>query len=172
MSPVAHGHTSLSRLVTGLMLAAGLSILALGIGFRVADLHVQTVLSGSMRPTVSAGDLAITQAVPMGALRVGDVIAFTPPNETRQVLHRVESLQNTVITTKGDANSVADPWHLTLNGSIAHRMVAVLPFLGWLTELQRPAFLFAGLLLVLAILLDLRKKVRRRTAKTLPETQS
>ncbi len=82
----------------------------------------------------------------MSSLRVGDVIAFTPPNETQQVLHRVASLQNTVITTKGDANGVADPWHVTLNGSIAYRMVAVLPFLGWLTELQRPALLLAGLL--------------------------
>ncbi len=105
------GHTSRrSRLLTGLLLAAGVAVLAAGIGFRVADFHVQTVLSGSMRPTVSPGDLAITQGVPIGSLRVGDVIAFTPPNQTQTVLHRIATLDGDVITTKGDANNVADSW--------------------------------------------------------------
>jgi len=30
-----------------------------------------------LRPTMSPGDLAITQGVPMGSLRVGDVIVFS-----------------------------------------------------------------------------------------------
>ena len=105
------------RLVDVMLLVAGVAVLAAGIGFRVADFHVQTVLSGSMRPTVSPGDLAITQGVPKGSLRVGDVIVFTPPDGTQPVLHRIASREGDVLTTKGDANSVADPWRITAAGS-------------------------------------------------------
>jgi signal peptidase len=148
-----------SRLVTGLMVTAGVAVLAVGLGFRLADLHSQTVLSGSMRPTVSPGDLAITQAVPIGSLRVGDVIVFTPPTETQPVLHRIASREGDVITTKGDANSVADPWRVTLQGATGYRLVFVLPYLGWLTELRSAALIAAGLIVALLILLEIRKGV-------------
>jgi signal peptidase I len=166
------GRAVLSHLLTGLVVAAGVSVLVLGVAIRFGDLHIQTVLSGSMRPTASPGDVAVTQAVPLSSLRVGDVIVFYPPGETRAVMHRIASLANGVITTKGDANSVDDPWRLTLSGTTAYRMVAVVPFLGWLTELQRPALLLAGLLVGLAILLELRREVRARTTKPKPEPQA
>ena len=104
------------RIVDVVLVTAGALVLAGGIGFRVADFHVQTVLLGLDAPTISPGDLAITQGVPMGSLRVGDVIVFTPPTETQQVIHRIASRDGDVITTKGDANNVADPWRITLHG--------------------------------------------------------
>lgn len=159
-----------SRLVTGLLVVVAAVVVAIGITFRVADLHLQTVLSNSMRPTVSAGDMAVTQAVPIGSLRVGDAIEFYPPGQTLPVLHRITSLEGTatgvVITTRGDANGVDDPWQVTLVGATAYRLVAVVPCLGWLTELQRPALLVAGLLLGLWILLELRKEVGARLMKS------
>jgi signal peptidase I len=166
------GRAVLSHLLTGLLLAVGVSVLALGVAIRLGDLHFQTVLSGSMRPTASPGDVAVTQAVPLSSLRVGDVIVFYPPGETEAVMHRIASLTGGVITTKGDANSIDDPWHLTLAGTTAYRMVAVVPFIGWLTELQRPALLLAGLLVGLAILLELWREVRARTTKPQPEPQA
>jgi hypothetical protein len=57
-------------------------------------------------------------------------------------------------------------------GSTAYRLVAVVPFLGWLAELQRPALLLAGLLVGLGILLELWKEVRARSTKPQPEPQS
>jgi signal peptidase len=159
-------HTShRSRLLTGLLLAAGVAVLAAGIGFRVADLHVQTVLSGSMRPTVSPGDLAITQGVLISSLRVGDVIAFTPPNESQAVLHRIATLQDGAITTRGDANNVDDSWRATLAGTDAYRLAFVVPFLGWLTELRSAALIAAGLIVALLILLEIRKGVGVRKAQ-------
>lgn len=167
------GHASRrSRFITGLLLAVGVAILAGGIAFRMAGLHIQTVLSGSMRPTMSPGDLAITQEVPIGSLRVADAVVFIPPTETQPVLHRITSRVGDVITTKGDANSVADPWHVTLQGATAFRLVFVVPFLGWLTELQRPVLLLAGLVAVMAVLLEVRKGVRARTKPSVPETQT
>ena len=161
-----------SSVVTTLVVAAGLMVLIAGIAVRAADLHFQTVLSNSMQPTVSAGDVAITQDVSIDALREGDVIAFTPPNQTRPVLHRITSLRDGVITTRGDANPVDDPWRISLVGSTGFRLVAVVPLLGWLTELQRPALLAAGLLVGLAILLELKKEVRARASRSQPQPQS
>jgi signal peptidase I len=159
-----------------LLLAAAVVVVAIGITYRLADLHLQTVRSNSMRPTVSAGDMAITQAVPIGSLRVGDAIVFYPPGQTQPVLHRIASLTPTaagvVITTRGDANSVDDPWQVTLVGATAYRLVAVVPFVGWLTELQRPVLLVAGLLLGAWILLELAKEARARITKSVSSPQS
>ncbi len=155
--------------MTALLVTAGVVVLGAGIAVRVAGLNFQTVLSNSMRPTFSAGDVAITQAIPMDSVRVGDVITFYPPNSTRALIHRVTSLQDGVITTRGDGNAIDDPWHITLAGTTAYRMVAVVPSLGWLTELQRPALLLAGLLVGLAILLELRKEVRARNRRSQPQ---
>lgn len=153
------------RIVDVVLVTAGAVVLAAGIGFRVADFHVQTVLSGSMRPTMSPGDLAITQGVPTNSLRVGDVIVFTPPTETQAVIHRIASRDGDVITTKGDANNVADPWSVTLQGSTAYRLVFVVPYLGWLTELRSAALIAAGLIVALLILLEIRKGVGARKAQ-------
>ncbi len=156
----------IDRLLTSLMVALGVIAVGIGILVYVAHLHFQTVTSGSMRPTVSPGDVAITQAVPVSSLKVGDVIVFYPPgHRSEPVMHRIVSIVNDVITTRGDANNVVDPWQVTLIGTTAYRMVAVVPFLGWLTELQRPALIVAGLLVILAILLEIRKEVKGRNPK-------
>jgi signal peptidase I len=154
------------------MLAAGLAILALGITIRVADLRMAPVLSNSMRPTFAAWDLVVTQAVATSAIRVGDVITFLPPGSTQALIHRVSSLRDGVITTRGDANAVDDPWQVTLQGPTSYRLVAVVPFVGWLTDLQRPALLLAGLLLGLAFALQLWKGVKTRLTKVQPQSQA
>ena len=160
-----------SRLLTGLLLAVGVTVLAGGIAIRVADLHLNTVLSNSMQPTFSAGDMVVTRTVPTSSLQVGDVITFIPPGSNQALIHRIASLQDGVITTRGDANSVADPWHLTLTSTTTNRLVAVVPFLGWLTELQRPALLLAGALVGLLILLELGKEVGKRLGKKRTQPQ-
>jgi signal peptidase I len=162
----------IDRLLTVLIVAVGVIGVAIGVLVFVAHLHFQTVTSGSMRPTISPGDVAVTQAVPASSLKVGDVIVFFPPtSSTEPVMHRIVSLVNGVITTRGDANNVDDSWQATLSGTTAYRMVAVVPFLGWLTELQRPALIVAGLLVGLILLLELRKEVRGRTTKARTQPQ-
>ena len=167
------GHGSRrTRAVTWLLLAACGALAAGGFAFRMADLHVQRVLSGSMRPTLAPGDLAVTQGVPMTSLRVGDVIVFVPTGETSPLIHRIASLDGNVVTTKGDANGAADPWRLTLRSQTQYRLVLVVPLVGWLTDLQRPALLAAGLLLGLALLRELSKEVRTRRARPRPQPQA
>ncbi len=152
------------RVGTALALAAGAVSIAFAVMVFAAGLHFQTVLSNSMRPTVSAGDVAVTESVPVSSLRVGDVIAFYPPNDAAPRLHRITSIETagdgTSITTRGDANPADDPWHATLQGTTAHRLVAVVPFIGWLTEFRGPALILAGFLVGLVVLRELtRRKV-------------
>ena len=153
---------------TVLALAAGFTVLALGIGIRVADLRLAPVLSNSMQPTFSAGDLVITRAVRTSDIQVGDVVTIVPPSGSRPVIHRVTSISDGVITTKGDANGVEDPWQARLVGATSYRLFFVVPAIGWLTELQRPALLVAGVLLGLAVLLEFVKEVRRRPTGSRP----
>ena len=105
--------------------------------------HATPVLSGSMRPGLQPGDLVVTQRVAINNLHVRDVIVFHPPNEgDRQTVHRIVKLKvkngTTVITTRGDANTVNDPAVTTLTGATAYRVARVVPLVGY------PAVWLAG----------------------------
>jgi signal peptidase len=125
------------------------------------------VTSNSMRPTFSAGDVVVTQAVPVSSVRVGDVISFYPPGKTEPVIHRITSLKTTaagaVITTRGDGNPVDDLWLATLQGTTAYRLVGVVPFIGWLTEIKGPLLILAGLLVLLVLVRQFTRKGVRKT---------
>jgi signal peptidase I len=154
------------------LLVIGLAIFAAGIAFRLADVRFAVVLSNSMQPTFSAGDLVVTRPVAVAALQAGDVIAFLPPGSTRPLMHRIAAIADGVMTTRGDANPVSDPWQLHLAGPTANRLVAVVPYVGWLTELQRPALLLAGALLGLLIVLELGKEVGKRLGRHRTQPQA
>jgi len=104
------------NLLTAAVVCAAIVVSAL-IGFTLATgHHMETVVTGSMRPQIPIGSLVVTQRVPAGQLQPGNIIAFPEPcNPTRVVVHRIvaASLSNTglvQIHTKGDANPVADNW--------------------------------------------------------------
>src|ERR1035437_6950650 len=77
----------IDRLLTALIVVVGVAAVAIGILVFVANLHFQTVTSNSMQPPFSAGDVVVTQAVPVSSVRVGDVISFSPPDKTEPVIH-------------------------------------------------------------------------------------
>ncbi|MBQ1410916.1 MAG: signal peptidase I [Oscillospiraceae bacterium] len=62
------------------------------------------VLSGSMEPTFSAGDLIVVKQTDSFARK--DIVVFQDGNSL--VVHRIVQLDEETITTKGDANQVAD----------------------------------------------------------------
>jgi signal peptidase len=69
------------------------------------------VLSDSMLPTISSGDLVLVKEVDVEKLEQGDVIAFR--EGTSVVTHRIVEVMNEGdakrFRTKGDNNNVADP---------------------------------------------------------------
>jgi signal peptidase I len=125
------------RWVINLVLVSlALLVVAVGVGVRTGNVHLDPVLSGSMRP-IAPGDLAVTRRVPTSSLQVGDVIVFYPPGETATPkMHRIVTLARagavTTVTTKGDANNAVDPWGpVTLRDTSAYRLAAVVPKVGW-----------------------------------------
>lgn len=66
---------------------------------------VANVLSGSMEPTFSKGSLLIVKETK--DVKQGDIIVYQSGSEL--IVHRVVDVKQDLITTRGDANNIADP---------------------------------------------------------------
>jgi signal peptidase I len=148
----------LGRLASlALMLAAVAAVgclVAVAAGPRFGWFRIETVLSGSMRPTFSPGDLIIVTPEATRAVRVGQVITYSIPIGDRHVeSHRVARIlrhgNEPIIVTKGDANPTPDPWHAQLHGGTAWTVRTVVPRVGAvITWLRSPT---AHLLTVIVV---------------------
>ncbi len=67
------------------------------------------ITSGSMWPVLNEGDLVFIQGVPRESLVVGDVIVFRNEGGPGFTIHRIVTLGEDKLTTKGDANFDNDP---------------------------------------------------------------
>ncbi len=93
------------------------------------------VTGDSMGDTIGRGSIVFARAVPVGDLRVGDVITYTPPGHRARVTHRIVWAGRGVdggraFRTKGDANASADPWRFELRGRTQARVVWHVPWVG------------------------------------------
>jgi signal peptidase len=149
-----------------LLALALIFFLALGLMPRLGLYRPVTVLSGSMRPTFSPGDMVIVVPEPVSSVRVGQVISYQVPTGIHQVeTHRVVKIlqggAHPTVQTQGDANNWPDPWTAKLEGGTAWRMVAVIPDLGYVVNflrsgaLQKAAIFIAPALLVLLLLTEI-----------------
>jgi signal peptidase I len=123
-------------------LAAVVGLAFFGIGPHTGAYRTLTVLSGSMTPYFSPGDVIVVTPEPASALRVGQVIAYDAPVGDREpITHRVIAIRHAgaqpVIRTKGDADSTPDPWTARLTGSQVWRVRWVIPQAGWAIEWLR-----------------------------------
>lgn len=101
-----------------------------------------TVLSGSMEPTISAGDLLVIHREK--DYQPGDIISFW--SDGMLVTHRIVEQTSGGLVTKGDYNNAPDR-QLVLDEQIAGRVVWRIPWLGnILLFLRTPP----GMLLLLA----------------------
>ncbi len=136
-----------------------------------------TVLSGSMRPTFSPGDMVIVTPEPVSAVKVGQVISYTVPVgihqvETHRIVRILQGGAHPLVQTRGDANNANDPWTARLEGNTAWQMRAVVPHLGYLINVMRSRALHVATIFVVPALLALMVLweiwgigARRETAK-------
>ena len=83
------------------------------------------VLSGSMEPVLSVGDLLIVQA--QDSYETGDIVVYQSGNTP--VVHRIVSITDETVTTRGDANNANDePFPTT---AIKGEVIAVIPMIGY-----------------------------------------
>src|SRR5436309_5260616 len=110
---------TIARVTTALVAGAVVAFVAGYAGLLAAGYRPVAVYSGSMRPTLGVGSLAIDRPIDSAAVRVGDVITFNDPYvKGRFVTHRVVRIiptkQGPAYRTKGDANPSRDPWTIRL----------------------------------------------------------
>jgi len=129
--------------------------LAVTVGPRVLPYKVMYVRSGSMRPTMAVGSLAVYVASPAERLGKGDVIAFSPPDKPGELVsHRVHEVvdgpSGRAFVTKGDANARPDAWQIPATGT-GWRMVGVVPFVGYAVAAMTIPFVRFGLVVLMAV---------------------
>jgi signal peptidase len=151
-APVAHAAATRSRgrtrrvvaVLTDLVLVACLLTFAfLAVGPHVLGYRTSTMLTGSMEPGISPGDVVVTTAKPTSEVEVGDVLTYHIPVEDHRVeTHRVVEVLHhrdgsVAIRTQGDNNDDVDPWTATLQGDEVWEMRAVVPKLGSVIRVLR-----------------------------------
>jgi signal peptidase len=99
--------------------------------------HYELIESGSMTPALRVGGVAVLWPEPVGSVRAGQIIALHPPGEANFVrIHRVIAVTDrdgqVWVRTKGDANNVADPGPMRLDGKTAYAEHYFVPYLGYL----------------------------------------
>lgn len=147
------GLTPASWIAAGLVSAALVAaVIGTMTGFRAL-----VVRSGSMEPTIRAGDLVVTRVVRPSAVHVGDIVTFRDPSRDQTlVTHRVQEVAATGATyefvTKGDANTGVERWTVRADGSVGRlvaRVRGLHPVLGWLLRPGIKAGLLIGGTLIL-----------------------
>jgi len=93
------------------------------------------IASGSMRPALDVGDIAVTVPTSPNNIKVGDVIQYWRQGEPAPIIHRVietyKSGGTTYIITKGDANNAPDD-PITAPQTVG-KLVITIPKLGWIS---------------------------------------
>ena len=186
--PQPHGDGVMSRTRR---LRRGAGTLATGLALTLAPLmllpplvglHRYVLVGGSMEPTIHLGAVIYDRAVPVSALRVGDVITYTPPPGAQgpvahAVTHRIvwtghDRFGLRAFRTKGDANRAADPWRFTLHSATQTRKIFSIPYVGYaiaalsLKPVRMALIGVPALLIALSIMVslwqDAGEEVRRR----------
>ena len=138
-------------------------------GSRLVGLQVFHVVSPSMEPTYSEGDLLYVKTVDPDSVKVGDPITFVLNEDLVVATHRVVAVdsENRHFTTKGDANATEDAAPVHFNNLIGIPVFSI-PLLGYVSAyIQNPPGMYVaiglGVVLLAAVFLpDLLAKKSRK----------
>ncbi|WP_166390506.1 signal peptidase I [Nocardioides ochotonae] len=124
-----------SILVTVTLVIALGGFLFLVIGPHVLGYRTSTMLTGSMEPMISPGDVIVIKQIPSTELEVGDIVTYHIPVEDHRVeTHRVVDVSRVdgevAMRTKGDANAGEDPWTAIIESESVWVVDEVVPHIG------------------------------------------
>ena len=130
-----HSLRTIARAATALVAGAVVAFVVGYAALLAAGFRPVVVYSGSMRPTLGVGSLAVDRVASAGSIRAGDVITFNDPYvKGRLVTHRVARIVPTehglAYRTKGDANTTRDPWAIRLDDKVG-RVAFDVPLAGY-----------------------------------------
>lgn len=128
-------------------------------GTRILGYHMFNVISGSMEPTYSVGDLLYVKEVAPETIKAGTAITFVLNENLVVATHRVVEVdaENSRFYTKGDANNAADAMPVHFNNVIGVPSFSI-PLLGYVSDfVQRPPGMYIalgiGIVLIITVFL-------------------
>lgn len=147
------------NVVTTLLVAVFVVFVVFLMGSRLVGYQVYNVISGSMEPTYSKGDLLYVEKVSPTAVKVGDPITFVLNEDLVVATHRVVRIDvdNQHFYTQGDANDTPDGTPVHFNNLIGIPRFSI-PLLGYVSDfIQNPPGMYitigAGVVLIVAVFL-------------------
>ena len=172
---VRKGRTLLRIIRRVLAAAVCVFVLVLAVAVTTGKWELMPVLSGSMSPHMGTGSLAVTERVPTSQLQLGDVAVFHPPFSPQVIyIHRVVYLTRShgkvLVRTKGDANSIVDPWTVTINSTSINVVRFSIPLVGYFitwvhSSTGRALILICAGLLSLALVLSSFKQLGKKPSQ-------
>jgi len=144
-------------------------------GSRLIGFQCYTVISGSMEPAYSVGDLLYVKKVDPASVKVGDPITFILNEDLVVATHRVVQIdaENQRFYTKGDANEIADSEPVHFKNLIGVPQFS-LPMLGYVSDfVQNPpgSFITIGIGAILILIVFLPDIIRKKTDGEDPKIQ-
>lgn len=135
------------------------------LGSRIMGYRVFNVISGSMEPTYSVGDLLYVKETDPNNIKVGTPITFVMNESLVVATHRVVEVDTAKqhFITKGDANDVADAAPVHFKNVVGVPKFSI-PKLGYVSDfIQNPpgmyiAVIIAAALIIIVFLPDFVKK--------------
>lgn len=135
------------------------------VGTRLMGFQVFTVISGSMEPTYSVGDLIYVKKVDTSKIEVGTPITFVLNENLVVATHRVVEVdrENQHFYTKGDANETVDGAPVHFNNVIGVPKFSV-PYLGYVSDfIQNPPGMYitigiVGAMIIITFVPDMIQK--------------
>ena len=135
------------------------------LGSRILGYRVFNIVSGSMEPHYSVGDLIYVKEVDPNTVKVGDVITFVLNEDIVVATHRVVRIdaEKQHFYTKGDVNDTEDLAPVHFNNLVGIPQFSI-PYLGYVSDfIQNPPGMYIAIVIVSALLIlafapDLIKK--------------
>ena len=115
----------------------GLIVVCLAFVLISPDYNMHIVMSDSMKPAINTGDMIFT-GPPGGSggdnLQPGAIVTYLHGKEL--ITHRIVSIDDGTLVTKGDANEETDPWSVSTS-SINGAYLFKIPYLGYINSFIR-----------------------------------
>lgn len=124
--------------------------------------QVDSVLSGSMSPTLEVGGAIVSRPAEPAQIVAGDIVTFRSPRNGDRTTHRViavEEFGSLFFRTKGDANRSADPY-LVPEANLEGVVMLHVPLLGYAANFVKTPLGF-GLMLGLPGMLIIGFEMKR-----------
>lgn len=141
--------------------------------FLVTGLRLCAVQSGSMEPEIPTYSYCLVNThYDYDSLQVGDIIVYDRPHDHLQVVHRIVSILDEGIITKGDANPV-DDGILLVEEDIYGVYQGHIPGVGRIVNIIRTPVGIAVILAAVVLLLvsDARSQKKKQDSNNTPDSQ-